>query len=141
MPPPPPTPLKSVSKICFDDTSNNLFAVDWKSAKIYAFQLPPIELTTGGAPASESPLQLNIVDLGAKLGLGDVTIALEDIAVRPRTYSAFVALSIGNSQIPVIAEFRVDEECKEIQGGIYKMLPMAALPHLIADIKDVPTSD
>ena len=53
------------------------------------------------------------------MGIDQVTI--EDIAVRPGTYDAYVALTAGKDQTPIIAVFSVDEATLELEGGMSRV--------------------
>ncbi|HEU0153164.1 MAG TPA: hypothetical protein VFQ84_07460 [Arenimonas sp.] len=89
------TQLSSVSQLAFgpDDV---LFIADWKQSSIHAVELP--------ASRADAGKTFNIRDLDSVLtsALGPGVLAIEDLAVRPGTGEAYIAVSVGEAKVPAI---------------------------------------
>jgi hypothetical protein len=87
--------VQSISRIGFGP-ADTIFVADWKGAKIHAFQLDPAEADQGK--------QFNVMDLGAVLAkvVGEAEPDIEDMALRPGTNEAYVAVSVGAAKTPAI---------------------------------------
>jgi hypothetical protein len=93
--------VSSISRIAFgpDDT---IFVADWKDAKVHALKLDPA--------AKDQGRQFNVMNLGAVLAgvVGEADPAIEDMAMRPGTDEAYVAVSVGPARTPAIIVVRSD---------------------------------
>lgn len=85
----------SVSRIAFGPT-NVLFASDWKAGRVYAYRLADAPRAAG------KPFNLlNLQEPLAKL-VGTNRISIRDLAMRPGTGEAYVALEYGPQYRPAI---------------------------------------
>jgi hypothetical protein len=99
--------VRSVSRIIFGPEST-LFVADWKEAKVHAFQLDPA--------ARDQGKQFNVMDLGAVLAtlVGDAEPEIEDMAMRPGTDEAYVAVSVGTAKTPAIIMVKSDGSARAL---------------------------
>src|ERR1700757_3034956 len=93
--------VRSVSRIEFGP-DGTLFVADWKAATIHAFAL--------GAAAADKGAQFNIRNLSTVLArtVGDSEPDIEDMAMRPGTDEAYVAVSVGSAKTPAIVVVKSD---------------------------------
>ncbi len=92
-------PVKSVGPMLFAD-ANTLVVADWRAQELHAFKLPP-------APAAAArPFNLGNVStpIAEALHVRPDKVAFEDMAFRPGTETAYVALSVdrGGARVPAI---------------------------------------
>lgn len=99
--------VQSVSRIAFGP-GNTLFVADWKAAKIHALALP------AATKASAAPF--NIHDLEALLGrsLGNARVTVTDMAVRPGTGQAYVAVEYGATRSPALFVVTADGAARRL---------------------------
>jgi hypothetical protein len=98
---------RSISRITFG-SDNTLFLADWKEAKVHAFQLDPA--------ARDQGKQFNVMDLSAMLAaiVGDAEPEIEDMAMRPGTDEAYVAVSVGAAKTPAIIIVKSDGSARAL---------------------------
>ncbi len=87
--------LQSISRIAFGP-ADTLFVADWKAGRIYAFELPPTE------PADGKLFNLRQAEKGIRSAIGGDDFELTDLAVRPQSNEAYVALTARAEGEPVI---------------------------------------
>ena len=115
--------LASVSRITFGP-GDTLFAADWKNATIHAIILPP-------AVAHEAA-PFNVLDLEGTLGRSLGTRPkVVDMAVRPGTGEAYVAVEYGAARTPAI--FAVSSD------GRARRIDLKPLKETVAPIGDAPS--
>ncbi|BDE05083.1 hypothetical protein WPS_03590 [Vulcanimicrobium alpinum] len=85
----------SISKIAFGP-ANTLFAADWRTGRIYAYTLGP------ATSAASRPF--NLLDLQVPLAkaVGTERFRVDDLAMRPGTNEAYIALDAGRRNEPAI---------------------------------------
>ncbi|UVO49910.1 hypothetical protein M0208_05025 [Sphingomonas sp. SUN019] len=117
--------LSSVSRITFGP-GDTLFAADWKGASIHAIALPPA--------AKKAAPPFNILDLEGALAkaLGGVRPRVVDMAVRPGTGEAYVAVEYGAARTPAILAVSAD--------GTARRIDLKPLRESVAPIGDAPTA-
>ena len=83
--------IRSVSRIAFG-LENVLFIADWKTAKIRAVTLQPA--------SDKNDKTFNLLDLSAPIGktIGAELFTVDDLAVRPGTGEAYVAITYGHDR-------------------------------------------
>lgn len=99
--------IKSVSRITFGP-ENILFVADWKSAEIHAITLAP------GAKEDGKLFNLRNFDAVIAKAVGKSTATIEDLAWRPGTNEAYVALSLEPAKKPVILIVKADGSVKSL---------------------------
>lgn len=117
--------VQSISRIAFGP-GNTLFVADWKAAKIHALSLP------AAAQATAAPF--NIHDLEGLLGrsLGDARVTVTDMAVRPGTGQAYVAVEYGAARSPALFVVTSD--------GAARRIDLAAIKGTEAPIEKAPAA-
>lgn len=115
--------LKSVSRLAFGPAST-LFAADWKAGRIYAFDLPPSE------PADGKLFNLRDAEKAIRAAIDASDFELEDLAMRPQSNEAYVALETLPERCPVILMVKAD--------GEFRPLDLEGLPTTSADLQDPP---
>jgi hypothetical protein len=93
--------VHSISRITFGP-SDTIFVADWKQAKVHAFRLGPA--------ASDQGKQFNVTNLSSVLAkiVGEAEPDIEDMAMRPGTDEAYVAVSVGSTKTPAIVVVQSD---------------------------------
>ena len=78
--------VQSVSRLAFGP-GNILFVADWKAAEVHALQLPP--------SATKNDSTFNLLELSGPIrtAIKSDSFRLEDMAVRPGTGEAYLAVS------------------------------------------------
>jgi hypothetical protein len=119
-------PVQSVSRLAFGP-DGILFLADWKASSIHALALPKSG-TPGGA-------HFNLRDLDRRLtvALGAKPTAIVDLAMRPGTGEAYLAVVTGDHQAPAVVRLGAD--------GRAERLDLAALSSTSLPLKDTPQSD
>ena len=115
--------LKSVSRIAFGP-SNILFVADWKAGCIHAFELPSAE------PPDSKLFNLTRAEDAIRQALGASEFNLEDLAVRPQSNEAYIALTSLPSRDPVILVATA--------AGKIRKLDLDDLPATSAELPDQP---
>ena len=117
--------VQSISRIAFGP-GNTLFVADWKGAKIHALSLP------AAARATAAPF--NIHDLESLLGrsLGNARATVTDMAVRPGTGQAYVAVEYGSARSPALFLVTAD--------GTARRIDLAAIRGTEAPIEKAPAA-
>ncbi len=113
--------LRSVSRIAFGPAST-LFVADWQADCIYAFQLPPAE------PDNGKLFNLRQADTAIRREIGGSDFELQDLAVRPESNEAYIALVTLPSREPVIL-FTTPE-------GKFRKIPLEGMPVSTAVLRD-----
>lgn len=93
--------LRSVSRIAFDP-ENILFVADWKGAEFHAVTLAP------GAKEDGKLFNLRNFDAVIAKAVGKAAATIEDLAWRPGTSEAYVALSLEPARKPAILIIKAD---------------------------------
>ena len=114
--------IRSVSRIAFG-LENVLFIADWKTAKIRAVTLQPA--------SDKNDKTFNLLDLSAPIGktIGAELFTVDDLAVRPGTGEAYVAITYGHDRKAAIMKVTAN-------GGKISKLPLAAMSSAEASISD-----
>jgi hypothetical protein len=115
--------VSSVSRLAFGP-ENVLFVADWKSAQVHAVQLPP------STTKNDRPFNLLDISRPIRAAIRAESFRLEDLAVRPGTGEAYLALSYGTDRKPAILEVTAD--------GDVKRLDLAAMKSSEAKLVDPP---
>ena len=115
--------IESVSRIAFGP-ANTLFVADWVQSTVHALTLP-------SAP-SQAGVPFNVLDLDTPLrrALGTDQVKIEDLAMRPGTGEAYVAVSAGSdgrAQIVVVDA-----------NGSARKLDLGAIPETSAKLEKAP---
>lgn len=99
--------VQSISRIVFGP-DGIVFVADWKAANVHAFALD--------AAAPDSGKQFNIKNLGSILAkvVGEADPEIEDMAMRPGTDEAYVAVSVGTAKTPAIVVVRQDGSARAL---------------------------
>ncbi len=115
--------LASVSRLAFGPV-DTLFAADWKGGQIEALSLPK------APPAKGAPF--NVLDLTAAIRarLAADDVAIKDLAQRPGTDEAYIAVAVGPEQRPAILVATPD--------GQLRTLDMARVPARAARLQSPP---
>ena len=87
--------VQSVSRIAFGP-ADTLFVADWKAGRIYAFTLPPAQ------PARAQLFNLTDAEDTIRKAAGATDFELEDLAMRPQSSEAYIALVSGPARKPAI---------------------------------------
>lgn len=87
--------LQSVSRITFGP-AHTLFVADWKAGRIHAFELPIAE------PADGTLFNLRQAEKGIRSALKGSDFELADLAVRPQSNEAYVAVNVLPGREPAI---------------------------------------
>ena len=103
----------SVSKIAFGPSAT-LFAADWKAGRMYAYRLP--------RAVAEANRPFNLTDLQRPLAhaLGTQRFTIRDLAMRPGTAEAYIAVEADGDGRPAIVRVTPSGRASE--------LDLAALP-------------
>ncbi|MDP3072805.1 MAG: hypothetical protein Q8N18_21110 [Opitutaceae bacterium] len=122
----PAADVQSVSRLAFGP-DGVLFVADWKASAIHALVLPPASAPAGG--------HFNIRDLDRRLAraLGEAPAAIIDLAMRPGTGDAYVAVVTGAAQRPALVRLGAD--------GRAERLDLAATKSTSLPLKDAPKGD
>jgi hypothetical protein len=114
--------VRSVSRISFGP-DNVLFVADWKAAKLYALELPA---------ASGKPAPFNLLDVTATLRktLNAQDVEIVDLAVRPGSGTAYLAVTHGAEQKPAIVAIDAAGVAKpvDLPGSKATAVDLAAAP-------------
>lgn len=99
--------VQSISRIAFGP-DGTIFVADWKEAKVHAFALDPA--------AKDQGKQFNVMNLGAALApvIGEADPEIEDMAMRPGTDEAYVAVSVGTAKTPAIVIVKPDGSARAL---------------------------
>ncbi len=118
--------VKSVSRLAFGP-DGILFLADWKASSVHAVELPK-----SGAPAGG---HFNLRDLDRRLAgaLGAKPAAIVDLAMRPGTGEAYVAVVTGDNQTPAVVRLGAD--------GRAERLDLATLRATSLALNDAPQSE
>lgn len=103
---------RSISRIAFGPPGV-LFAADWKAGRVFAYRLAP------AAGAADRPFNLRALQAPLASALGDARFKIHDLAMRPGTAEAYLAIEAGAAQTPAIVRVTPD-------GAVTK-LDLAAL--------------
>lgn len=122
----PAADVQSVSRLAFGP-DGILFLADWKASSVHALALPK-----SGAPAGG---HFNVRDLDRCLAraLGAKPSAIVDLAMRPGTGEAYVAVVTGDNQTPAVVRIGAD--------GQADRLDLAAMAATSLALNDAPQSD
>jgi len=123
-------PVKSVGPMLFAD-ADTLVVADWRAQELHAFKLPP-------APAADArPFNLGNVStpIAEALHVRPDRVSFEDMAFRPGSETAYVALSVdrGGARVPAIVA--IDS------AGKVSVLKLDKLPATSARITGAPAAD
>ncbi len=116
--------LRSVSRLAFGPGST-LFAADWKAGRVYAFELPPSE------PADGKLFNLREAEHSIRAAIKASNFELEDLAMRPQSDEAYLALETVPDRQPMILMVKAD--------GKFRRLDLDDLPVTSADLQDLPS--
>jgi hypothetical protein len=118
--------VQSVSRLAFGP-DGVLFVADWKASAIHALVLPKASAPAGG--------HFNIRDLDRRLAgvLGATPAAIVDLAMRPGTGDAYVAVVLGAAQKPAVVRLAAD--------GRAERLDLATTKATSLSLKDTPQGD
>jgi hypothetical protein len=123
-------PVRAVGPILFPDR-DTLVVADWRAQELHAFKLPP-----AGA-AEPHPFNLRDVSkpIATALHARPDELRFEDMAFRPGTELAYVALTVDRGTTATPAIVAVDG------SGHVAVLHLDALAQTTAHISDAPTPD
>ena len=118
--------VQSVSRLAFGP-DGILFVADWKASSIHALALPAASGPAGG--------HFNVRDLDRRLAgaLGEPPAAIVDLAMRPGTGDAYVAVVVGAAQTPAVVRLG--------SNGRAERLDLAATKATSLSLKDAPKGD
>jgi hypothetical protein len=120
-------PIRAVGPIAFPDR-DTLVLADWRAQELHAFKLPPV--------ATAEPHPFNLRDVAAPIATAlharPEQLRFEDMAFRPGTEMAYVALTVDHGSASTPAVVAVDD------GGHVTVLHLEKLPQTTARIADAP---
>lgn len=123
-------PVKSVGPMLFAD-ADTLVVSDWRAQELHAFKLPP-------APAA-TPRPFNLRNVSTPIAdalhVRPDKVVFEDMAFRPGSEMAYIALSVDRGGVPVPAIVSVDA------AGKVAVLKLDRLAGTSARITGAPTAD
>ncbi len=123
-------PLRAAGPMLFPDP-DTLVVADWRAQELHAFKLPP------AAAAQPHPFNLRDVaaPIAAALHARPDQLRFEDMAFRPGTELAYVALTVDHGKTSTPAVVSVDV------AGHVGVLRLDKLAQTTAPIADAPTAD
>ena len=123
-------PVRSVGPMVFPD-GDTLVVADWRGQELHAFKLPP------AAPAQPRPFNLRDVSepIANALHARPGQLRFEDMAFRPGTETAYIALSIDRGAASTPAIVAVDGQ------GRVSVVHLDKLAQTTAHIADAPAAD
>ncbi len=123
-------PVRSVGPMVFPD-GDTLVVADWRGQELHAFKLPP------AAPAQPHPFNLRDVSapIAKALHARPEQLRFEDMAFRPGTETAYIALSIDRGAASTPAVVAVDGQ------GRVNVVHLDKLAQTTTHIADAPTVD
>ena len=118
--------VQSVSRLAFGP-GNILFVADWKAAQVHALELP--------TSATKNDSTFNLLELSGPIrtAIESDSFRLEDMAVRPGTGEAYLAVSYGADRKPAILVVTADAKVKR--------LDLATMKSSAAKLVDPPTGN
>jgi hypothetical protein len=123
-------PVRSVGPMLFPD-ADTLVVADWRGQELHAFKLP------AATPAQPHPFNLRDVSapIAKALHVRPELLRFEDMAFRPGTEMAYIALSIDRGAASTPAVVAVDGQ------GRVSVVPLGKLAQTTAHIADAPAAD
>ena len=99
--------VKSISRIAFGP-ADTLFLADWQGGRIHAFKLP------SATPADGKPFNLVDAESDLRSILNTSDLELEDLAVRPGSSEAYIAVEAGPEKKPAVVLVTAEGHMKKV---------------------------
>ena len=98
---------RSISRIAFGPPGV-LFAADWKAGRVYAYRLAP------ATAAADRPFNLRALQGPLAAALGNARFKIRDLAMRPGSAEAYLAIESGAAEVPAIVRVTPDGTVRKL---------------------------